>query len=288
MTDNNRCNNCNAIIEWDMDRCLVCGHDVGFPIARKLKQQKEQDALQRRYGRAIDDAKDRAVEERVTAFEQAVQSKSQAVINVWPSFLANFLNGSRALYAGYTLQVTGGLRKPASMNEDRQRSGTEGTLFGTTLARKICYAALSLDGTGLVSYGDCAFTLVEAAARAKATLLEENSYTFVREHKIFSRDEIPAGYRAVWEDRHKLAVAKLANNIDQNTSESAFAGLLLYSDGDRKTDSFMEVHIYGSFDYQSVNGVRIPKPEKSLSHDKPNLERIRDWAHKNHKVCQET
>ncbi len=261
--------------------------DVGFPLARELGRQKERDALYNRYQKALDDARARAAEERVAAFEEAVQSESQAVINVWPSFLAQFLNDSRTLYSSYTLQITGESRKSASMKDDRQRAGSEGILFGTVLPSKICYAALSLDDTGLVSYGDCALTLVEAAARARATLLEENSYTFVRRHKILPGNDIPAGYRAVWEDRHKLAVAKLASEIDPNTTEDAFAGLLLYSDGDRTTDKFMEVHVYCGFDNQSVDGVRIPKPENAAFHDRPDLERIRDWARSNNKTYSE-
>nr|VFK43421.1 MAG: hypothetical protein BECKSD772F_GA0070984_11467 [Candidatus Kentron sp. SD]VFK48869.1 MAG: hypothetical protein BECKSD772E_GA0070983_11467 [Candidatus Kentron sp. SD] len=287
MTHNNRCESCGANFHWDADRCPVCLHDVGFPLARELGQQKERDALHSRYQKALDDARARAAEERVAAFEKAVHSESQAVIDVWPSFLAQFLHGSRMLYSGYALQLTGELRKPASMNEDRQRAGTEAVLFGTVLAPKICYAALSQDGAGLISYGDCAFTLMEAAARARATLLEENSYTFVRKHKILPGDDIPAGYRAIWEDRHKLAVTKLAREINSNTDESAFAKLLLHSEGNRETDEFMEVHIYGGFDNQSVAGVRIPNPENAAFHDRPNLERIRDWAHRNNKAYSE-
>ncbi|VFM95213.1 MAG: hypothetical protein BECKG1743D_GA0114223_100419 [Candidatus Kentron sp. G] len=287
MTDNNRCDKCKATFEWHEDRCPVCGHDIGFPLARELGRQKERDALQRRYQEALDSARNRAVEDRVAAFEQAVQSKSRAVIGVWPSFLASFLNDARMLFTSYSLQVAAGSRKPASREDDKRRRGTEGTLFGA-LAPKICYAALSLDDAGLVSYGDdCFFTLVEAAARARGTLLEENSYTFVQKHKILPGDEIPAGYRAVWRDRHKLAVAKLAGQIDESTTDSAFAQLLLHSDGDRATDKFMEVHIYSGFDNQSVDGVRIPMPENAPSDDRENLKRIRDWARKNNRGYSE-
>jgi len=39
--------------------------------------------------------------------------------------------------------------------------------------------------------------------------------------------------------------------------------LLLHSDGDRETDRFIEIHIYGPFDRQAIVAAVIPQPDKS-------------------------
>ena len=163
------------------------------------------------------------------------------------------------------------------MRDDRQRRATEALLFGV-YASEIRYAALALDGKGLISYGSCSVTISDVTPAACATVLEENSYTFVRRYRLIPGEDIPPGFRALWEDRHKLAVAKLADQVKKGTREDGFPRLLLYSDGDRQNDRFLEAHLYGPFDRQSVEAVSAPRPETANRTDRPHLERIRDWA----------
>jgi hypothetical protein len=204
-----------------------------------------------------------------------VRADSRAVINVWPSLLADFLNDGKKLYSNYNLQVQADLRAPASLKDDRQRRTTEALLFGG-YADQIRYAALSLDEGGLSSYGCCSISLSNVTASARATLLQENSYSFVRRHALLAGDDIPCGFRALWEDRHKLAVAKLAGRIHRGTRKETFLGIVLHSAGDRARDEFIEVHLYGAFDRQSVEAVSAPKPDRA-GNDRQNLERVRDW-----------
>lgn len=148
------------------------------------------------------------------------------------------------------------------------------------------YGALSLGGKGLTSYGSCGFSLKEVAVRGRATLLEENSYVFTKKHDVFRTNNIPPGFRAVWQDRRKLAVAKLAKNISISTGPSDYPDLVLHSDGDRSTDQFIEVHIYGEFDSQVIDEVQIPNPESVAEKlEQAYLEGIRDWANNNGKRC---
>src|SRR5947199_10731413 len=67
----------------------------------------------------------------------------------------------------------------------RRRVGVEGTFFGT-YGEKIRYAALSLDGTGLKSYGEYSIRLWEIAIKDRTSLLEENTYDFVEHHGIIA------------------------------------------------------------------------------------------------------
>jgi hypothetical protein len=258
-----------------MDRCPRCRLDVGPPNVREVQRAEELSALEARFRSAKVEARDRNADGRLDAFETAIRTQSRAVINMWPSLLAEFLYSGRALYSNYTLQIAGQMRKPASIEFDRGRRGVEGILFGN-YASDIRYAALSLDGRGLVSYGTCAVTIADVTTSATATVLEENSYTFVRRHKLLPGDDTPLGYRAAWADRHKLAVAKLAPHIDSEMPEEAFPSTLLRGDGERDHDEFLEVHIYGHFDDQAIERVVSPVPAGVPPEHRADLTRIRD------------
>jgi hypothetical protein len=123
-------------------------------------------------------------------------------------------------------------------------------------AAEIRYAALSLDGRGLKSFGSYAIKLREVTIIERATLLEDNSYQFIWKHNIQPREDIPPGYKATWRERHKLAVAKLAGQISSGTTEQEHSKILLFSEGDRATDEFIEVHIYGRFDNKAIESVK--------------------------------
>jgi hypothetical protein len=167
-------------------------------------------------------------------------------------------------------------RCAAQLSNDRQRRATEALLFGK-YAPEIRYAALSLDGKGLVSYGSCSVALLDKLCFNKATLLEENSYPFVRSHRLLPGDDIPSGYRSVWKDRHWLTIAKLAYRISELTQAEEFAGLLLRSDGDRVADEFIEVHLYGTFGRQAFVGATIPSPEHASNDEEAySLGKVRD------------
>ncbi|HER26149.1 MAG TPA: hypothetical protein ENI69_03475 [Rhodospirillales bacterium] len=286
MRNDTRCPSCEAKVNWAMDRCPKCKHDMGFPNIREVGCSNELDKLDSRHRKALDDAAKNNAQDRVSAFEKVLASQSSAVINCSPSFLAGFLEDNRILYSTYKLQVDAETRKAASMNDDRQRHGTEGTLFGS-YAGDICYAALSLDGAGLVSNGPCSVTISETTCEASATLLEENSYTFVRNRNILPGDDIPLGYRALWRDRHKLAVAKLAHKVTPGTQDHTFKHLLLESDGNKENDEFLEIHLYGPFDNQSIDAVSAPRPENAPNKEKNDLRRIRDQITKSGKQWME-
>ncbi len=170
----------------------------------------------------------------------------------------------------------------------RFEKSIKGILFGN-YGPHIRYAALSLDGgEGLVSYGSCSVSLRKELCLNKATLMEENSYSFVRRHRILPGDTIPEGRRALWQDRHYLATAKIAGKIDKSTTGRDFAGLLLYSVGDRSTDEFIEVHIYGPFGKEAFATAVIPAIKKAKSKDdRFYLAKIRDSLGKSGIPCKQ-
>jgi hypothetical protein len=131
---------------------------------------------------------------------------------------------------------------------------------------------LSLDGSGPTSYGPYAIRLRDVAIRGRATVLENNSYDFMRKHSLSPGDKPPPGFIASWQNRNKLAVAKLAEYITPQTGDSEFPLLLLASTGLRPTDEFLEVHICGTFDLNAIESIK--GPSKPGSRDDRDLLRM--------------
>ncbi len=281
----NICPTCSNPLTWEKDTCLSCGTYVGAPNVREVTL--EQDKLLDRYEKKVEECKARGCFDEVSAFTDRIINDSEAVINLWPEFLAQFLNGDKSIYSTYTLQTDAETRKAADRSNDKERRGTEGTLFGQ-YGPHIRYAALSLDGgEGLVSYGSCSVSLRQQLCLNTATLMEENSYTFLRRYRLLPGDPIPEARRAVWQDRHYLVTAKLADKIDKSTTDSQFTELLLFSEGDRATDEFIEVHVYGPFSKEAFVAAVIPsiKQAKSID-DRFYLSNIRDSLGKSGIPCK--
>ncbi len=235
------------------ENCSCCGAFLGFPNVNECKQKGELDALRKRYRAEVRLARKDGYEDKRKEFEKAAK-KSAAVINVNLEYLHTFIVGSNALYSTYQLQAEGEVRDLAKTEFDKERRGIESTLFGS-YGKNIRYAALSLDGTGLKSYGDYTIVLADKAVKKRATLLEENSYRFIKRHQVLAGGEIPRGYRSLWKDRVKLLVAKVAKKIPL-TKKDKYNTIVLDSTGNRETDEFVEVHIYGKINSAAVQAVR--------------------------------
>lgn len=227
---------------------------MGYPNVRAAAEPTQTNALNQRYENAVKWAGSGGAIDNLTAFEDAV-SRSSAVVNVDLFFLKEFITDTRALYTTYQLAVGAQTRQAAEDERDRHRSAVDAILFGS-YASQIRFAALSLDGRGLKSYGAYAMILRDVAVWKRSTVLEENSFAFVKRHELKPGDSAPAGYRAIWQDRKKLAIAKLGALIKSDTSGDKFASLLLYSDGvDRTKDEFIEVQIFGPFNSEAIEAV---------------------------------
>ena len=260
-----RTTDCGGEIGAADDRCTTCGTDAGAPNVRAAEEERA--ALQTRYEAAIETARREGREAALIKFDECAK-KTFAVINVELRFLFGFLSSDNQLYGTYQLGVNAETRKAATARNDRHRIGVEGILFGS-YGMKIRYAALSL-GNGLKSYGNYSIRLREVSVKERASLLEENSYTFVEHHHITPATPGPLGHRSVWSERHKLAVAKLAASITDATSDAEYPGLVLRNGRTRATDDFIEVHIYGPLDNNAIESVtgksKLKKnPERAIA-----------------------
>jgi hypothetical protein len=266
-----KCPDCGFENPLVNEKCSCCGMFLGFPNVNDCSQREELEALEKRYKETVEYAAKKGHEKKRIEFEEAVK-KSVAVINVKLNYLQMLMLGKKIFYSTYQLQTEGETRELAPTEFDKERLGIEGTLFGS-YGKNIRYAALSLDGTGLTSYGEFTLILSDTAVKKRTTLLEENSYKFRDHHKILAGGKIPQGYRAVWKDRHKLAVAKLIEKV-LLTNKDNYAKIVLFSTENKKKDEFIEVHIYGKLNEASIQAVR--GPSESVS-EKDIIGRIKDY-----------
>ena len=238
--------------------CRACDWPASLRAPNVQIAKAEQRALYRRYEQARDRAEARGCAELFSKLEQ-VAARSKAVVTVGSHFAYHFLNSEKEVYSPYGLLVGAMVRAPYSLQADRQRRVVESWLFGQ-YADQIVYASLSSDGTGLASYGLVHMTLDERTIAHRASVLEENSVTFARRYLPGSPP--PKGYRSTWSDRGRLAAAKLEPKLVSEIEERDLPTLLLNS-GERYNDEFLEVHIYGSFNWQAVAAIRVTMPESS-------------------------
>ncbi|MFT5161453.1 MAG: hypothetical protein ACI9FJ_000017 [Alteromonadaceae bacterium] len=282
------CPNCDVLVNWDDSQCNGCNHVLVVPNQRELLRDGEVLALKDRYESAVALVNNVGAIKQLKAFEDQVERDSKAVMNMDIDFLYQLLTDDSCMISNYNLQTQGETRKTASMQNDKRRRGVEGTFFGN-YAEKIRYAALSLDHQGLTSYGNCTITIADELMQINATVLAENTYDFVGHHSVIAGAAIPQGYRATWATRHLLATAKLASQITANSTD--FKSLLLDgSKSQRDSDRFMEVHIYGKIDNQSIEQITLPDKVNALAtiqkREQLTLELIKDNAASRGIACE--
>jgi hypothetical protein len=222
-----------------------------FAAARSF----EQDAVIARVERLLA-GKDTAAAANLLTFGDAVR-RSVALVNVSPRYAIDFLSSDRLLYATYSELIRAGARRPAAGEDDRRRASVDALLFGSHGAQ-IRFGALGLGGPGLLSYGAVTMILRSDAIGHRASVLEENSFSFTERHELRPGKLAPVGYRAPWATRHQLAMAKCGAVVDGGTTPSQHGALLLSCGRSRAADEFIEVHVFGPFDGKAVEKIVLP------------------------------
>ncbi len=254
------CVDCGGPIPPSWERCPHCARPGLFPNVRSAEQDSERRALETRYTRAIDDAESRGCRAEVGEFEAAVGG-SRAVIARSIAEAQRLATSDNELYATYYQLIDAGVRIAPGNSWDVLRVLTDDALF-PGYKQNIRFAALTLDGLGLSNYGACSMVLRTDRIAHRATVFEENTVTWMTKHQIrvSSSDRLPQGYRATWEERGKLAVAKLAGEIDPGLQAESFPGLLLDQGSSTREDRFIEVHIWGPLTVRSLECVVAARP----------------------------
>ena len=289
------CDRCQFDIPLDRTSCPHCGGATICPNVRLADTAEEKAALDRRYRDALHLTSNRA--NVVQQFEDAT-SKSRAVMGATIKKLLELATGLYEVYATYyDLLDLRFLRLADAGQPDwsKRRSQAEIELLGSKKhIDQLHYAALSIDGHSLPTYGECTIWLSDKMIAHRATVFEGNSALFIH-RKIL---DFPPGWRATWAERAKLCVAKLANRITPSTQSHDFPEILLKPGSNGLDDEFVEVHVFGEMTIRTFEKVLVPqsatkgtgKPGRTKrprpKRGKTDPELIRDFCHQHNVDCE--
>jgi hypothetical protein len=254
-----KCPKCTAEVPDHLERCHVCGTDVGFPNVRIADSDKEVSALAKRLDDARTSATARDCSDALNDFGRA-SARSSAVVARPLGDLDSFVKRDNALYTSFHSQVRSGARLPESNEWDKGRRAAESTI-NPLYDEQINYAALSLDGFGVLWWGEYSISLKELHIASRTSVFDENPFLFCSRHRVVAGQAPPAGYRATWSRRHELAMAKLEPKMTPITEPSSYASILLHQGTAKEDADFIECHVYGPIHRNSIERVIGPRPK---------------------------
>jgi hypothetical protein len=248
--DSSPCEFCGNDVPLSWERCPHCARPGLFPNVRAAQVPSEREALESRYQEALQQAEGRGAGEAVRTLERAAQ-ETKAVMARSFRELDRLASSDRELFSTYYKLLDAEVRLPHGEDWDERRETADSRLFSSRNKEQIRFALLSLDGTGLPHYGECSFVFRESMIAHRASVYEENSTVFLEKHAY----RPPPGYRAPWEERAKLSVAKLAGEIPTATTAEQCRGLFVVPGASPEEDRFIEVHIWGPLSIRTVERV---------------------------------
>lgn len=256
------CPECRNGFPGSEERCPHCARPGLYPNVFTAEDAAEVDAVERRYQLARQAGMLRGADAAIENFEIEID-KTRAVIARPVGELQRLTTNDNEIYATFYQLLKAGVRIPTGEKWDTLRGVADEALF-SGYKEHIRFAALSLDGSGLMNYGKCFIILRTEMIAHRASVFEENSVLFMEHQDIGMKDahKLPHGYRATWENRGKLCIAKLAAKIDGTTLPDAYSGLLLQQGRTSEEDDFVEVHIWGPMTIRTVEEVSLNPREK--------------------------
>lgn len=257
-----RCANrlCRVPIGREARLCATCGWDNGCPNVRQAREQGERLALRSRVRRAESRARERGCADALAVFREQVR-RSVAVLATTTNKAKALLESGTESFTSFYRLLDAGARRPAENWFDEVRGVADALLF-PNYREHMQFAALSLDGVGCSYYGRVQLELAGFAIERRASVFEENSLLFCKKHALGVFRPMPKGYRATWEDRDKLAAAKLEPWLQAGHSDRDFPGILLSRPGAEDAD-FVEVHLYDCLTRESVAKINFVKARAS-------------------------
>lgn len=255
------CSHCKNDFPLSMQRCPHCGLPGHFPnVTIALSEQK---FLQERYDNAKNEALSRKVLTNVNDFETAL-SKSCAVINRSLNELLRLIGSEFEGYATYYQLASSTVRIQSGEIWDSRRQAAD-AIFFTNYQHEIRFASLALDSIGLSNYGDCSWIFRENMIAHRASVFEENTTLYYMNNDIKDAADVPEGYRAIWNDRAKLCIAKLAQKIDTTTIPAQYSDILMHQGATSAEDEIVEVHIFGSMTIRTIEEVTFNPVPNTIS-----------------------
>lgn len=255
------CPDCTYEIPMASAGCPHCGRPGYPPNVRAAETPDERTAFEARYAAARADCTARGAEANFTAFETAAAGADAVMVRRLRD-VQELAVSDRILYATYYQQIAAGKRLADDSTWDVRFEIEEALFRG--YKERIHFAALSLDGIGLESYGDCSVTLRTDMIAHRSTVFVENGVVFTLRNKI-AFGEMAAktrGLRAPWRDRGRLAAAKHKDELTPATQKGEFPGLLVRQGATSAEDVFVEVHVYGPMTVRTFARVVLHIPKR--------------------------
>lgn len=253
------CESCKNEIPQPAERCPHCGEPGIYWNVLAAQEASEVAALDRRYAVAKKDAASRKADGPLQDFESAIAG-SRAVIARTESEVLRLATSTRQLYGSYYQQIEGGVRLPDGDDWDTWRELADTVLF-PKYKQEIKFGALSLDGISLSSYGSCSIVLRDDMISHRTSVFEENSAIFMKRHGV--RPNVPKGYRAAWQERAKLCVAKLGERFDSGTVPGEYSRILLKQGATSNDEEFIESHTWGPITVLTMERVIVTESNPS-------------------------
>jgi hypothetical protein len=210
-------------------------------------------ALASRLNAAQTTASARGVLPMLEDFGQKVL-RSRAVLARSLGDLDSLVKSENALYVNFHSQVRAGSRIPEDNQWDKGRVAAESTI-NPGCYEKINYTALSLDGFGVLWWGEYSIVLREIHIANRTSVFEENVFVFCERYRVVAGQAPPLGFRATWAQRHELAMAKLVSKFERATRLEQYAPILLDQGTSKESADFIECQIYGPLHRASVERV---------------------------------
>jgi hypothetical protein len=253
------CKKCGYPLADEKRECQACSEDNGFPNVRLASRPDELAALQKRYDVAEESSKARSYQPVLNDFGLAVLN-SKTVIARSYGFLDDVLEDGNRTWTSWARQLAGGQRVAEANEWDKARASFEPALF-PNFHSDILFGCLSLNGTGLFAFGQCAVILKTDLIAVRTTVFEENPAIFCKRLRLVTGDPVPPGYRATWENRHHLAIAKLYPELTSTTKPSDYPAILLQNGRTTGDADYVEAHIFGPINRYTIESVIAKKPK---------------------------
>ena len=267
------CQFCSNPLPRSASLCPHCGRPGLYPNVYDADDSAERAALERRYQAALTKSANRGADDELKAFEAAV-ANSKAVIARSSGELLRLAMSDHEIYATFYQLIEGSVRASASDQWDFRRQVADAALFPGYF-KHIRFAALSLDGAGLSTYGACSIVLRDDMIAHRSSVIEENSVIFVERHGLAKKKgAVPPGYRAPWPDRAKVCVAKLHSSVDATTTQDEYCRLLMREGATSELHEFVEGHVFGPITVRTIEQVSVSKRRKRA--DNVNIGRLRE------------
>lgn len=259
MSRNVSCEFCSVAFSIARTACPHCGRPQRFPNVMAARDVRHTAALQQQYDSARDSVRGKL--DREFADLERDASGAQAVLSARPEKLEPLIQRNNGILPNYwDLQDLSSTSPDGNSGPDwhnlRQKAEIE-LVESAEHRERLHYAALSLDGTGLPNYGECAIVLRESMIAHRATVYRTNSAVEVSQR--IGATLHPGGL-AKWEDRGRLAATKLVDQLRPGMAEPEFQELLLRPgkpENKGLDDVLVEVLIFGELTMHSFAGISI-------------------------------